>query len=392
MPVLSRILVVLTCQLALIMMCVVPTAFAYEEEEDRPIAGYKSATGFFVQSPDGKNKLQIGGGIQARYTYRAVAGFGDSDGAGNGTDDESNLSIPMGQITLNGHLLSSKLNYRIKVDFGYGKLSLEECFVDYRVKKKVLHVRAGQWRLPPLRQNIMYSQDLSFVDRSHFGADFNVGLSPYDLGVALHNGYTQSPTFEYVVGFFSGTNRAMAFGQAMPVAEAGDATPAAARFKPLVVARIGYNYGGIDGYTEGDLKGGGFRFSLGAGTALALNYDQEGEGAFMANVDYLLKIKGFATGGVFYARMDQGPEGMTLSGMGAAFQASYLVAQRWQPAVRYELFMPQDDSGDVHVVTAGLGAHISKHRHVKWQLDASAVLNPSGNHDYWVRTQLQLMF
>ena len=163
----------------------------------------------------------------------------------------------------------------------------------------------------------------------------------------------------------------------------------------MLLARVAYNHGGIKGYSEGDLEGGGFRFSIGAGAALTFDHDHAGEGALLANVDWVLKIKGFSTSGTFYLKMneenDEGLGSLKMNAMGLYAQMGYVIASRYQPVARYELYSPEGGENE-HVVAVGFSTYFFKHK-VKWQTDAAALLYDNGQDaDYRIRTQLQFAF
>ncbi len=73
--------------------------------------------GFFLQSPDGRFRLNIGGMIQARYQYSGIRGnFGD-DGTGYATLDQSyrrfGWEIPHARLDLSGHVFGSDTTFRV---------------------------------------------------------------------------------------------------------------------------------------------------------------------------------------------------------------------------------------------------------------------------------------
>jgi hypothetical protein len=328
-------------------------------------AGYDN--GFFLSSSDGLFALKIGGRMQARLSM-AVFESGPADIA---------FSVPIARLKLDGHVASTDLTYTVQVDFGDGVASLKDALMDYTICDGWFHVRAGQFKRPFSRQQINSTAHLTFVDRASTDADFDAGR---DIGVSFHNGYGDGNNFEYHVGLFNGA--------------------AGAQFTPRLVARLGYNYGGINGYVESDRTGGDFRFAVGAGAQIDFDADDKKDAAVRANVDFLMKIAGFAASGAFYMHMAQtggdGPLGdQELQSLGLHAQASYLIADMFEVAARFEMLDPDGDDNNTMVILGGFNVYAFGD-HLKWQIDAGAVsaevAGGDATTDIVGRTQLQLVF
>jgi hypothetical protein len=359
------------CLLTLALICTLPNdAFAESEsdvveETDAWTAGYDN--GFFLSSTDDLFSLKVGGRIQARLNM-AVFDTGPADIA---------FSIPRARLKLKGHVATKDLKYVLQLDFGKGKAGLKDALMDYTVCKGWLSIRAGQFKRPFSRQQINSSGSLTFVDRAMTDKDFDAGR---DIGVSLHNGYGKNNDFEYHLGLFNG---------------AGGVD----QFTPRLVARLGYNFGGIKGYKESDRAGGGFRFAIGAGAMVDFDADDQKDAAVRANVDFLMKVAGFAASGAFYMHMAQtggdGPLGdQELQSIGLHAQASYLIADMFEVAARFEMLDPDGDENNEMAILGGFNVYAFGD-HLKWQLDAGAVSveDPQGaTTDIVARTQLQLVF
>jgi hypothetical protein len=169
------------------------------------------------------------------------------------------------------------------------------------------------------------------------------------------------------------------------------------RFRPTVVARLGYNHGGIKGYSEADLEGGGPRFAVGASGLAELDSGGEGDSNVRAELDYALKLHGFSTtGAVYLATRSSGEFGdQAFDAWGLHAQVGYVISGIFQPALRYALIDPTGEDNRMHKVLGGLSLYFIGHN-LKWQIDGGARLHEDplvGDlTDYVVRTQVQLAF
>ncbi len=373
---------------------------------DGPTAGYKK--GFYIQSADENYKLKIGGRVQARYHYEAVEGFG------SGAEDESAFTIPRARLTLSGNVFNQNLKYKFQTDFAKGFVGLKDFFADYRLVKGWLHLRAGQWKRPFSRQQINSSSRLELVDRAVTNKAFGAGR---DIGFALHNNYEKSPGFEWALGVFNATGDKGSFSGKVDTntgAVTGKFSNIPDFFGPALVARVGYNHGGIKGYSEGDFAGGGFRFAVAASTVVEFDADEDDDSNIRAELDLVAKVSGFATTAAVYMSTAQDGDGFadqSYAAMGAHLQASYMINKTIQPVVRYATLMPEGDDNDIHEIVAGVSAYFWGHK-IKWQTDFTMLLSeqesdgagsgvrasdgtPRRGHmrkDYLVRTQVQLAF
>ena len=194
-----------------------------------------------------------------------------------------------------------------------------------------------------------------------------------DVGLMLHNNIKKSPVVEWAVGLFNGQG---------PNTQVDN-------MSPMLVARAGYNYNGIKGYSEADLEGGGLRFGVAAGLMSDLRPTSEddvtgetvtGDPTHIAQADFSLKANGFATTGEFFLDLTGGS-------IGAQLQAGYLLGGQWQPGLR-GVYLDQGD-GDTHTeVGVALSSYLLKHK-FKWQNDVSMVLE---DNDIIARSQIQLAF
>jgi len=364
-------------------------ALAGSHETTRVHAGYEK--GFFVQDEDGDFRLGIGTRVQSRFTYKGVGGI-DAGGA-----DESQFSIPRARLIITGHAFDPNLTFKFQTDYGKGFLSLKDFFVNYALSSGV-QLRVGQWKRPFSRQQINSSGKLALVDRSITNNQFR---AERDIGIGFHNNYEKSPVFEWAVGIFNGVSvKPSVSGSVSTDPGTGEGSITTGRLSnvpdqlsPLVVARVGYNYGGIKGYSEGDFQGGGFRFSVGASVMADLQLFDDSSSGTYAQLDYVVKVYGFSTTGGVYVSTLQDGEGLadqSLSKTGFHIQAGYLIGKRYQPVLRFAKIMPEAGE-DTQEIAAGLSMYFFKHN-VKWQTDFALLQTGEADADQVVRSQLQFYF
>jgi hypothetical protein len=357
-----------------------PAAEAAAAEPAAPVAGYDK--GFFIRSADGTFELKLNGRVHGLFSYL-------NKDAGEEREHETAFAISTARLTLSGKAFLPDLTYYFETDFGRGFVKLLDFYADYAFAPKLLHLRVGQWKRPFLRQFMNSSGKYEMVERSPMNGFFGEG---YDIGLALHDNYQKSPAFEWVVGVWNGTGSAdkpwFAGSGSVDTDGAVEVTKGGfnnvpTRFHPVLVARVGYNHGGIDGYSEGDLEGGPFRFSVAANALLDFDVDDDGKSGVRAGLDYALKLEGFSLTGGFYVATAQaaaaageetGFADQEYAGAGAYLQAGYVIAGLVQPVVRYSIVSP-DGQRSGQEIAAGVSVYFARHA-FKWQLLGSARVNP----------------
>ena len=355
-------------------------------------AGYHK--GFFIRGAQKPFELHLGARIQGRFALEAPA-----DGP-----TEHAFSLPRVRMVLSGHAFTKALTFKFETDFSKGFVVLKDFIANYTLLPSWLQLRVGQWKRPFSRQQIISSSKLELIERAITDGFFGAGR---DIGIALHNGYEKSPTFEYALGIFNGVDKPDKPWFAGSVAvdpTTGKGTVSGGHFTnvpdkthPAIVLRLGYNYGGIDGYTEADRKGGKLRFALGGSALVDFDGDNDDRSSIRAELDYALKAYGFsATGGIYLATRQDGTAfgDQAYRGIGAHLQAGYCIGRYLQPVLRYGILVPDGPDNNRQELMAGLNTYFFEHN-FKWQLDGGALINevPGGKQtDYLVRTQLQFSF
>lgn len=359
-----------------------------EAVEEPAQVGYEK--GFFIEQ--GINKLAIEARVQTRYTHVS------NDGAPN----EDVLAIQRARLTLKGVVLSPELGYKFQTDFGKGGAALKDFYFDYCLFDKMLCIRPGQYKRPFSRQQINSSGNLEFVDRALTDKAFGAGR---DIGVMLHDNYEKSPTFEYALGFFNGTGDKSHFsGSGEADLTTGEVEVSQGGFSnvpemwhPALVLRLGYNHGGIKGYSEADLEGGGFRLALGGSVETHFDTDGGDDSLVKYQVDGVVKVEGLSASGALYQTSQQDGAGFgdrSTGDGGGHVQLGYVIANAFQPVLRYGYVDPRNLGGDNlrEEYAFGLNYYADKH-HLKLQSDLAALTDAADDTTDWqFRMQAQLSF
>jgi hypothetical protein len=359
-----------------------------------PTVGYDD--GFFVTSDDRRFALTIQGRVQGRYEQESIE-------TSDGRDTQNAFSIARARLILKGHAYSTDIRYKFETDFGKGGVALKDFLIDYQLGRGVW-VRAGQWKRPFSRQQINSSGNLELVDRAITDKAFGAGR---DIGVALHNRYERSPRFEWAIGVFNGTgDKANLSGDVQVDMRTGEGeiiggglSNVPSHVRPTAVGRIGYNHGGIAGYSEADLEGGPLRFGVAASALTEYDSETGDESAVKGELDYVVKAHGFSTTGGIYLATAQDGAGFTdqrFSAVGFHAQLGYMLGSMYQPVLRYarvDRWANRADATGEQEITGGVSVYSFAHD-FQWQTDASALWfdEPMAEqkNDYRLRTQLQL--
>lgn len=410
----------LICTITLMLVAIGAKARA-EDAKTPPgppvLVGYDG--GFFIRTPNDKFLLKIGARLQARLEYdnNETHETADDGTALSATDRDYKLafSIPRARLKLFGNAFTKNLTYLFQVDFGKGFVMLRDFYADYAFFPKALQLRVGQFKRPFSRQQITSSGNQELVDRAITDEAFGAGR---DLGLMFHDDYESSPPFEWALGVFNGTGDKPTFtgkGTGTGTVDQTACDPATqtcpvvvdkvevtdgkffnvpTKFDPMLVARLGYNYGGIKGYSEADLEGGPARFAIAASALADFDVDNDDKSSVRGEADLLLKVYGFdLTGAVYVASAQDGKRfaDQKYASVGFHGQVGYVVKNLFQPVFRYAIVNPDGKDNNTQELLGGVAFYFFKHN-VKWQTDGGAYLveNAAGGlTNYIVRTQLQ---
>jgi hypothetical protein len=355
-------------------------------------AGYRD--GFFVRSEDGEYQLRLNGQLQVLFDYQGV----------DGLEDRVAFSLHRARLR-SWAQVGADLQFFVHFSGDEGVVGVRDAYLDYELPEGNVHIQAGQQRKPYSRQFIAESLRLALVERSITHIAFDAGR---DLGVTVHNDYTRSPAVEYAVGVYNGRGALPSFTgevQVDPASGLGrvDSTSESNvpnRFRPTVVARLGFNHGGGDGYSETDFHGGRARLGVAVGAQSHFDVEDDDDSGLLTNVDYYLKAYGFSTSGAVYLRWGQDPLSTSFSDQlyqaaGMHIQASYLIGRLLEPALRYGRINRQGPDNDVREVTAAINIYARGHD-LKLQTEAGALFSQAPGDqtrgDTRLRVQLQGAF
>jgi hypothetical protein len=167
--------------------------------------GYSSGSGFFIQSPDGNNKLNISGFVQARYEYayqnafngrhftRTIPASLGSSGSGNAAvtitqpdpGNSSGFDIRRARVSFSGNIFSKDLTFKLEGDFygnSTGNFTITDAFVAYRFDD-ALKVKVGSYKVPFAKAELMSDTVMQFAERPEELVAFDPVRA---LGVSLY--------------------------------------------------------------------------------------------------------------------------------------------------------------------------------------------------------------
>jgi phosphate-selective porin OprO/OprP len=359
--------------------------------ESEPTVSAKYDKGFTLATSDEEFELKAG----VRSQFRIEIFRADQDDA----EFQTHFVVPRLRLQLEGFAFGKDNTYKVEFDMANkGSALLKDFFVNHAFSP-TLQVRAGQWKKPFSRHEIVSDFGSEFNERAIVNEWAGAGR---DLGVALHNGYEKSPDgIEWAVGMFNGTGekpkQTVTCTDPMDASTCTPSTPTnvPADFDPELVARVGFNTGGIKGYSEGDLEGGPFR--LGVAASYRLNFNQFKKDADDALVlehgielDGLVKVENFdAQAGLYFVKV-----GDADLDLGFLVQAGYFVVpETAEFAARFSL-IPDEAVEDESLMETRLAFdwYFSGHN-FKWASDVGFLSSSAAEtNDFQIRSQLQLVF
>ncbi|HTM19403.1 MAG TPA: porin [Kofleriaceae bacterium] len=341
--------------------------------------------GFVVATTDGKFELKTGIRSQLRLESRKVIDGGEFTSA---------FMLPRVRLQFEGFAYGKDNAYKLEFEAANKGFSvLKDFYVDHAFSEQ-LHLRVGQWKKPINRQEMVSDFSSDFLERSITNEFIGGGR---DQGVALHNNYDKSPEgVEWAVGVFNAGSDKPSFTAAIDCTDPMDATTCTvtpkqpttvpADFGPMLVGRVGFNKGGIKGYSDADLEGGPLRFAVAASYKVNLGDLDEDAQQHAAVADAMVKVNGISVLAAGFVRKD-GPADVLV---GALLQPGYVIARQYEVAGRFA-FHDEGDARRVEML-AGFTRFFEGHNY-KWNSDAG-VVHVTGVKDaqLQIRTQLQLVF
>jgi len=134
-------------------------------------AGIDEKGKIFLQSADGSWKMNIGGQIQARYTWN----LRDADEPETDDETESGFSVRRAKIFFSGHIADPKLKYKLQFDVNdsTNETNLDVATISYDLTD-TLTVWVGEDKAPFLWEEMTSSKRQLAVERSYVNEMFTL--------------------------------------------------------------------------------------------------------------------------------------------------------------------------------------------------------------------------
>lgn len=320
--------------------------------QDGTTSGYDG--GFFINSPDGKFSLKLGGQLQVRYIYN-----NRSEGTGSIDEDEFGFQVRRAKLTGKGHIGDPKIGFGFSLagDRGEDNAFFEDYYMNYKFDNGVM-IQAGRWKQPYARENLMSSGKQMAVERSLVLETFNVDRSE---GVMLSY---EADQWKVAGSFNDGID--------------GDNTDFHADSVDFgLTGRFDYmamgNWKQMDDFTSwsGEEQalffGAAVHYQQGESDSAAEDMD-----VLMFTGDVLFENNGLSLfGAVYYSGIDT--PAIDVDNWGFEAQIAYNIDDTWEPFFRYELIMLDDDiagiaEDNINLITVGLNWYQKKHN-AKFTID-----------------------
>jgi hypothetical protein len=365
----------------------------------------EKAKGFTIT--DGENKLKVGGFMQFRY----ILNFRDDPSTGSAHDSgfANGFEFARTRLNFSGNVLDPNLKFKIEGDFNRngGEMSLTDGFVAYSFSDE-LTVRAGQFKIPLQREQLVSDTLQLAVERSVVDSVFNQGRSQ---GVEL----------QYAVDSF----RAMgSINDGIQALNTRYTSPAESDVG--VTARAEFKFGEADwkqfedftsfrGGKNGGLLGAAVHWQHDGNTATPGSPEDPQSDLISYTADFSYESDGW---NVFVAGIgthyDEGDSSDSLDDFGIVAQGGVFVSDNDEIFGRWDWVIPDSDRAqdeDFHTLTAGWNHYFVPESHalkftadVCWFMNEvsrnelvpsngrTALLPDNNDNQIAVRLQLQLMF
>jgi Phosphate-selective porin O and P len=310
----------------------------------------------------------------------------------DGSEVLSRFSVPRGRVIFDGFAFSGGLGYKAEFDFGNGAAQLKDLYLEQKLG--TVRFRAGQYKRPFNRQELVSDFAQAFVDRAVDNAFIGGGR---DVGVMFHNDYEKvGDGLEWAVALFNGLGeRPSQAVTCVPPADPADpptctlGTPSnvPGDWQPQGVVRVGWNSGGLKGYSEGDVEGGGLRFGVAANYKVT-NFQDSAAMTHAIGADAALKVSGFdlQLAGFLLAQKDVDSE------LAGHVQGGYMVLpKKAQVSARFG-FAPTADRAETQLEARAAFTWFWSAHEWKWTTDAGMVQTTAEGDDPVLQLRTQLQF
>jgi hypothetical protein len=345
-------------------------------------AGYDKK--FFLASADGSFRLNIGGQVQVRYVYNNQDE--GTDGANTIDANRSGFEVRRAKLDFSGHVVDPSWTFRVKG--GYNRVGGDLITEDVWIAKSFDNgwaVRAGQFKAPFMREELVSSSKQLAVDRSLLNERWNQDRS---IGVQLS---WKSEKFR-VAGMYHdglGVNRFVDFRSRRAGWDDENTEFAFATRAEMLLAGDWKQFGDFSGWQGGE---------LGVMIGAALSYQKQEYGtdgdALLPQVppgvdneiedirltaDVSVEGDGWNAFAAFvYVDLDNdasGADEIDISPWGFVLQGGFFLTEDWEPFLRYEFSdADADDAEDLNIITVGVNRYFNKHG-LKWTTDVGFALD-----------------
>lgn len=163
-----------------------------------PVAGYDG--GFFIQSPNRRFRLRLGGLVQAGYAGTIYANQRIFSGTDLG-QDSSKFVLHRARLKLDGYIYEPQFSYYAEFDFGSAAPGpVLQAYAELQLMP-LLALRAGRLKIPVSRQLLVPAGELLFRERSGVVQQFAPG---WDLGAMIYGRVVGKGLIGYQFGVFNG--------------------------------------------------------------------------------------------------------------------------------------------------------------------------------------------
>lgn len=356
--------------------------------------GYKFGKGVTFEATDGTFKMNLSARVQPRFTYNAL----------EQSKDNETFAIQRGKIKMEGHAFSEQLKFlfqmnlatrasattqtvtntsgtnvsAITTDTTTGIAVLEDYSIDY-TPFYYFGIKAGQFKVPFLVQELTSSGSQQFVDRSLSTGFFNFGR---DLGVTFHGNL-----FEKKVNY----NAFVMNGDGVNTLNSNQGMMLGTRFEYIPMGEYKYSESDVENSQEPNL---GFGIAyLHNDHGKAFQNITAGSRASHGTFDAGFKYKGFSFQGAgMITRGHEAPSKRTDWGYNG--QVGYFfVPEHFEVALRGAGAVFSDTTRNQYEYAAAFNYFIKGHA-LKVQSDYALIMNNRGLNlnDHRFRTQLQVIF
>lgn len=359
-----------------------------------------------VVAEDNSWSMKFGMRVQSLYVGENV--INETDGVLPGT---SSFLIRRARLKFGGHILTSKLKYKIELGLSnkdLGKVDATTNMAPKMILDAVIKwnfaenfvLWAGQTKLPGNRERVVSSANMQFVDRSLLNKNFNIDR---DMGMQLRHHINIGEKFliREMVAVSQGEGRNIVQNNIGGLQYTG-------RVELLPFGKFA---------SKGDYVGGDIKRESTPKFSIAATYDfndraaktrsnqgsymnddsgENADGFFHSNIttifaDMMFKYKGISVMGEYANRnadvinhfsADSTSSASVMAGSSMNFSLGYLFKNNWEVAARYASYTPHADYADnaEQRYTLGLSKYIVGHA-LKVQADVTYKMEDNSPND-----------